>query len=203
MPQSVHRASKIARLTIIEHIEYLLGKGVQFSGFPCSFACLFKYHMQEIRQRTANIVRFLSMAGVVGSLLFMYAYATDDHNIRPASEDVLSGISKTTLFYYGLGVFGVFNVLMNWGIKVYREATGYDKSSRLFKNESHKARILFWLTLALAAINLLITSVVTFVAFIKIEGISAQTAYLPIPIIGLILLFVVLTGLLISVFRNK
>jgi ABC-type polysaccharide/polyol phosphate export permease len=159
--------------------------------------------MEEIRQRAANIVRFLSMAGVVGSLLFMYAYGADEHNIRPVAEDVLSGISKTTLFYYGLGVFAVFNVLMNWGIKVYREATGYDKSSRLFKNETHKARILFWLTLMLSAINLLITSAVTFIAFIKIEGVSAQTDYLPIPIIGLTILFVVLVGLLISVFRNK
>lgn len=159
--------------------------------------------MEEIRQRVANIVRFLSMAGVVGSLLFMYAYGADDHNVRPAAEDVLSGISKTTLFYYGLVIFGVFNVLGNWGIKVFREATGYDKNSRLFKNETHKARILFWLTLTLAAINLLITAAVTFIAFIKIEGVSAQTDYLPIPIIGLTLLLVVLIGLLISVFRNK
>jgi ABC-type polysaccharide/polyol phosphate export permease len=55
----------------------------------------------------------------------------------------------------------------------------------------------------LSAINLLITSAVTFIAFIKIEGVSAQTDYLPIPIIGLTILFVVLVGLLISVFRNK
>jgi hypothetical protein len=159
--------------------------------------------MEEIRQRVANIIRFLSMAGVVGSLLFMYAYGADEHNVRPATEDVLTGISKANLFYYGLVIFGVCNVLMNWGIKVYREASGYDESSRLFKNETHKARILFWLTLSLAAINLLITSAVTFTAFIKIEGVSAQTDYLPIPIIGLILFFLALIGLLASVFRNR
>jgi ABC-type polysaccharide/polyol phosphate export permease len=159
--------------------------------------------MEEIRQRTANIFRFLSMAGVVGSLLFLYAYGADEHNIRPSTGDWLEDISKTALFYYGLAIFGVFNVLVNWGIKVYREAVGYDQNSRLFKNEMHKAGILFWLTLTLAVINILIASVVTYMAFIKIEGVSAQTDYLHIPVIGLSFLLIAIIGLLISVFRNK
>lgn len=133
----------------------------------------------------------------------MYAYGADEHSIRPQSFDILGGISKTTIFYYGLAIFGVFNILVNWGIKVYRDAIGYDNNSRFFKNEKHKARILLWFTLTLAAINMLVASVVVYIAFIRIEGASAQTDFLHLPIIGLALLVIMIVGLLISVFRDK
>jgi hypothetical protein len=159
--------------------------------------------MEEAKQRAANIFRFLSMMVVIGALLFMYAYGTDEHSIRPQEYGLIEGFSKTALFYYGLVIFGVLNILANWGIKVYRDVIGYDMNSRFFKNEMHKARILFWLTLTLTAINLLIASVVAYIAFIRIDGASAQTDYLHLPIIGLALLVIVLIGLLISVFRDK
>ena len=159
--------------------------------------------MMEIKQRVANILRFLSMAAVVASLLFMYAYGTDEHTILPEEDTFLSGISKNTLFYAGLSVFAVFNLVVNWGIKVYRAAEGFDENSLLFRDEFHKERNLFWLTLLLASVNILITSVMTYIAFIKIDGPSAQGGFLYMPIVGGLLLLVSIVGTLTSIFRKK
>lgn len=159
--------------------------------------------MMEIKQRVANILRFFSMVAVIASLLFMYAYGTDDHTILPKKEIFLSGTSKSTLFYIGLAVFAVFNLVMNWGIKVYRETEGFDENSLLFRNEFQKERNLFWLTLLLASVNILITSVMTYIAFIKIDGPSAQGGFLYMPIVGGLILLVSIIGTLISIFRKK
>ena len=107
------------------------------------------------------------------------------------------------IFYAGLVVFAVFNLLMNWGIKVYKEAEGYDVHSILFRSEGHKARVIFWLTLLMAALNFLLGFFISYIGFIKIEGINAQTSYLHLPVIGLAIALITFVGLLIAVLSKK
>ena len=159
--------------------------------------------MTEIKQRVANIIRFVSMISVVAALLFMYAYGADDHVIRPDTDDVLTQIPKSTIFYTGLVVFAIFNLLMNWGIKAYRETRGFDANSLLFRSENQKSRVIFWLTLLLAALNFLLGFFISYIGFIKIEGLDAQKGYLHLPIIGLVITIVAFIGLLIAVISKK
>ena len=91
--------------------------------------------MMEVKQRVANIVRFISMVAVLTALLFMYGYGTDDQVVRSFSEESFSQVSKSTIFYSGLAVFAIVNFLLMWGIKAYREVQGIYPQSRLFKSE--------------------------------------------------------------------
>jgi len=159
--------------------------------------------MLETKFRVANIIRFISMITVLAALLLMYAYGSDEHSVGSTSGGFLPNISKATIFYTGLGVFAIFNILMNWGIRVYRDATGFDPASRFFRSETHKAGILFWLTLVLAALNFLLSFMLAYIGFIKIEGFSAQQDYIAMPFIGVSLFFVVLIGLVAAIFRKE
>jgi len=179
--------------------------GLHFAkyGNPINFARQFQNTMTEVKQRAANIIRFVSMISVVAALLFMYGYGTDEHVIRNDAEGLLSKFPRSTIFYTGLVIFAVFNLLMNWGIKAYREAEGFDVSSILFRTERQKAGILLWLTLLLGALNFFLGFLISYIGFIKIEGLSAQNSYLPLPVIGLVITVVVFAGLIISVFSNR
>jgi ABC-type polysaccharide/polyol phosphate export permease len=143
------------------------------------------------------------MGFVVASLLFMYGYGTDVHSIGPMGSGLLAGASKAGIFYAGLGIFGVFNLLMNWGIKIYREADGFDGRSFLFRNEFQKAKLLVWLTLSLAAINFFISAIVAYIGFIKIDGTPAERQYIYLPVLGALVLIVTISGLAIALFTRQ
>lgn len=149
----------------------------------------------EVNQRIANIFKFLSMTIVIGSLVFMYAYGSDLHSVNIPNQSWLSDISKTTIFYAGLIIFGVVNIIFNWWIKIYRETDGFDARSHLFKSVYHKSVMLVWFTALIAAVNFFISTAIIYVAFIKIDGISAESRYFFIPVAGLtLLLLVTLSG---------
>jgi TRAP-type C4-dicarboxylate transport system permease small subunit len=158
--------------------------------------------MQEVKQRVANIIRFLSMIAAIGSLLFMYAYSTDQHAINHQQTSLFYGISKTTLFYAGLVVFLIFNTSINWGIGAYRSAEGSGQQLHFLSDETRKNKVLFWLTLLMAAINIMIASLALFAAVIMIDGPSHARSYAYMPIVGLLFLLVVLAALIASVVRK-
>jgi fatty acid desaturase len=159
--------------------------------------------MREIRQRVANIIRFVSMIGVVASLVFMYAYGMDGHTVEVKKESWLDTVDRSTLFYYGLGIFAIFNFIMNWGIRVYRDAQGNMDGSIFFKSESHKAGIVFWLTLLLATINFFIALIITYIGFMRIQGEEVGSTYFALPLLGLILLLTAVIGLVYAIFRKN
>ena len=156
----------------------------------------------EVKQRIANIIKFLSMAALIGSLLFMYAYGSDAHSTRVPEQGWLAGLSKTTIFYTGLIVFGMLNVIFNWWIKMFRETSGFDPKSFLFKNEYRKSILLVWFTLLLAAVNFFISTVITYIAFIKIDGVSAEIRYFFLPVAGLSVFVLVAVGGVVLVLRK-
>lgn len=156
----------------------------------------------EIKQRVANMFKFFSMLSIIVSLLFMYAYGSDDHSVLVLEQGWLSDISKATIFYTGLIIFGVINIIFNWWIKMYKETRGYDDKSLLFKNEYHKAGMLVWFTSLMAAINIFISALILYIAFIKIDGISAEGRFIFIPVAGLLFLVLVVVVGAISALRK-
>ena len=145
----------------------------------------------ELKQRVANIFKFLSMTVVIGSLVFMYAYGSDAHSVNIPDQSWFSEVSKTVIFYTGLIIFGIVNIIFNWWIKIYRETDGFDARSLLFKSAYRKSAMLVWFTALMAAVNFFISTVIIYVAFIKIDGISAESRYFFIPVAGLVLLLMV------------
>lgn len=157
----------------------------------------------EIKQRVANILKSLSMLAALGALLFMYAYGTDSNVIRESSDVVLQSIPKSTLFYGGLAVFAILNLLMNLGLKMYREAKGVAENSIFFKSEEKKQRLQLWFTANIASINCLLASVYAYVGFIKIDGESAIEGYLQIPLVGLVFFLISIVGLVLVIYSGK
>ncbi len=159
----------------------------------------------EVKQRVANILRFFSMVLVVIGLLFMYAYGSDAHSASPAMTNWATSFSKSFIFYLGLTIFGVINILFTWWIKSYRDTNTFDGWSFLFKSEAQKSWLLIWFTLQLAVFNFLLASVIAFIGFVRIEGVAAESKFFFIPVIGLALFILVLVGgafLILNSFRK-
>lgn len=132
----------------------------------------------------------------------MYAYATDRTIFLNASQNWITEMPKALLFYVGLGIFAIFNLVMNVGISMFKNAKGTDKQSILFKSKVQKKNLLMWFTYFLAGINFLIASLIIYMALIKINEVADISEYVYIPAIGLLGLIVILIGL-IRAMANK
>ena len=143
-----------------------------------------------------------SMFMVFGSLLYMYAYANDRLNFMNPSPNWITELPKAQLFYVGLGVFAILNLVMNVGISMYKNAKGIDNRSILFKSKEVKKKLLMWFTLFWAGINFLIASIITYMALIKINDVTNISEYVIIPIIGFLSLIAILIGLIGTVVRK-
>ena len=81
---------------------------------------------------------------------------------------------------------------------MYREADGFDARSLLFKSEYRKAELLVWFTVLMAVVNFFISTAITYIGFIKIDGIAAESKYFFIPLAGMaVLLLVIVSGTLL------
>ena len=158
--------------------------------------------MNETNQRVANFIKMFSMFMVFGSLLYMYAYATDRANFLNTSPNWITELPKAQLFYVGLGVFAIFNLVMNVGISMYKNAKGIDNRSLLFKSKEQKRKLLLWFTYVWAGINFLIASVIIYLALIKINEVADISEYVFIPVIGLLSLVAILIGLIGALIRK-
>jgi ABC-type polysaccharide/polyol phosphate export permease len=96
----------------------------------------------------------------------------------------------------------IFNTSINWGIGAYRSAEGSGQQLHFLSDETRKNKVLFWLTLLMAAINIMIASLALFAAVIMIDGPSHARSYAYMPIVGLLFLLVVLAALIASVVRK-
>ena len=76
---------------------------------------------------------------VLGSLLYFYAYVDVRlDQILPISEDWYSQLSKSVIFYTGLGTFAVLNLAMNAVLGMYKSTKSFDEKSLLLKNQIHQ-----------------------------------------------------------------
>lgn len=157
----------------------------------------------EIKQRLAGIARFISMLLFVGGLLFFYSYASDAIGRSITHDYYILQLPKSLIFYSMLTLFAVFNIIMNVAVKLYRDAKGEDRSSRMFFSAHQKEVVTFWATLTIAGFNVLLAAFLLFVGFIRIEELSALTGYIAIPVLGIILFFVPFSGLVVTLLTKR
>jgi hypothetical protein len=159
--------------------------------------------MSELSFRIANFLKTLSMFIVLGSLLYFYAYVDVRlDQIFPTSGDWYSQLSKSAIFYTGLGTFAVLNLVMNAVLGIYKSTKSYDEKSLLFKNEIHKERIWLWFIYLIAGVNVLISSMIIFLALIKINQEESETGYAFLAVVGFVAVAIAFSGLLASIFRK-
>lgn len=135
---------------------------------------------------------------VLGSLVYFYAYVEDRLGFMTNSQDWFVAATKSAIFYSGLGIFAVFNLIMGLSINLYMNAQGYDKNSWLFKSELQKEVIRFWLIYLTASINFLITCFILYIAMIKINGMTSNTDFVFLPIAGMVAMLISVIGLLVA-----
>lgn len=158
--------------------------------------------MNVVNQRVANFIKAFSIFMVFVSLLYMYGYSPENGNGMNTSQNWLTTLSKAHLFYIGLGVFAIFNLVMNVGISMYKNSKGIDTKSVLFRSKEQKEMVLMWLTYFLAGINILITCMMFYVALIKINEGTDTSSYIFIPVVGLIILVSIIIGLIHAIIKK-
>lgn len=158
--------------------------------------------MSELNLRVANFLKILSMFMVLASLLYFYAYVDQRMDFITASDNWYTSMSKSVIFYSGLGIFAVFNLLMNAALNMYKSADGFDEKSLIFKNELQKEHIQFWLIYLIAGINLLISCMILYLAMIRINEVSSNVDYLYLPIFGLAIMMVIIIGLFRAIIKK-
>ena len=159
--------------------------------------------MSELSFRIANFIKMLSMFMVLGSLIYFYAYVDVRlDQIFPYSDDWYGQLSKSLIFYTGLGTFAVLNLVMNAVLGIYKSTKSYDEKSLLFKNEVHKERIWLWFLYLIAGVNVLITSMIMFFALIKINQAESDAGYAFLPTFGFVAVTIAFSGLMASIFKK-
>ena len=158
--------------------------------------------MDEVNIRVANFIKFFSMMMVIGSLLYMYAYSSDRLNFLDESQDWISDMPKSSIFYAGLGLFALFNITMHIGINMYKNVEGIDERSVFFKSKQQKEKLLIWFTSIIAGVNVFITSIVLYLAMLKINEASVDSDFVYIPLVGMIILIAPFVGLIAALIRK-
>ena len=158
--------------------------------------------MNEINLRIANFLKLVSMVMVIVSLLYMYAYTSENIRLLSGSVNWLKGLSKSHVFYIGLALFAVFNLLMHGAVNFYKNAEGYDDKSILFQSAIKKESLVMRFTFLLAGINIFFTSIIIYIALISINEVKESTDYLSIPVIGMLVLLGFLIGLIVTLIKK-
>jgi len=157
----------------------------------------------EIKQRIANIARFVSMMLFIGGLLFFYSYASDAIGRSITEDYYILQLPKSLIFYSMLILFAVFNIIMNLAVRLYRDAKGEDQSSRLFFSAHQKVVVTFWATLTIAGFNALLATFLFYVGFVRIEELAAITGSIAIPVLGIISFLVPFSGLIVTLLTKR
>jgi predicted ferric reductase len=158
--------------------------------------------MSEINLRIANFLKVFSMFMVVVSLAYMYAYVTERVDFLESDPAWYQGITKVYIFYVGLGIFTVFNLVMHLALSMYKNTEGVDKHSVLFKNELQKQKLLVWFTYLLTAGNVFIACTIFYLALVKINMVGNATDYFYLPLAGAVVLGAVLFVLTFQLLRK-
>jgi hypothetical protein len=158
--------------------------------------------MSELSQRGANFFKFFSMFTVFGSLLYMYAYSRENSDLVTSTQDGVVGIPRTYIFYYGLAVFAIINLVLSYWINIYKSVKEIDEKSIRFKSKEQKESLLLWFTYFLTGTNVLITCFILYLALIKINDAASNSGYMYIAIVAVVLWFGILIRLVSSIFKK-
>ena len=154
-----------------------------------------------VHQRAANTLKVISMIAFTGSLVYLYAYSPESTYLNKELSWIFE-YSRAALFYLGLAVFAIFNLLMNFSINMYQRVEGTVRSSLLYKSERQREGLLVWLGYFTAGVNFLLTSLVLFIALSRINEVNDLSTYLSIPLAGVVIFTAMFIGLIVAVFRK-
>ena len=158
--------------------------------------------MSETSFRVANFLKMFSMFMVLGSLIYFYAYVDDRFGFINSSNQWYLELSKSVIFYSGLGLFAMLNLLLNIGINVHKSASGYDPKSFLFKSESQKEKVNVALIYLLIGINVMLAMTIIYLAFIRINGMNEMADYIQFPIFGIVVLAAAIVNSSLTLFKK-
>lgn len=158
--------------------------------------------MNVVNLRVANFFKAFSVFTVFVSLLYMYGYSPENGNVLNTAQGWPATLPKAYLFYFGLGTFAIFNLVISAGISMYKNTKGIDAKSIFFRSREQKELVLMWLSYFLAGINFLITCLVIYLALIKINEVTDPSRYIFIPVVGLTILVGTMIGLIYTIIKK-
>lgn len=139
---------------------------------------------------------------VLGSLIYFYAYVDNRLGFINEADSWFETSPKTYIFYSGLGIFALFNLLMSVGLSMYKNAQGHDEKSWLFKNAMQMERVSIGMIYLLIGINFMISTVTIYLALIRINGMSNEADYIYWPLFGLLILIITVVNLVLAIAKK-
>ncbi len=149
--------------------------------------------MDTVNQRVANFVKFFSMLMVFGCLLYMYAYTSGKEN-SGADHGWFFELSSKQIFFFGLAIFAIFNLVMNMAISTYKNSQIKDGNSIIFGSEEKKEKLLLWFTYVSASVNVLIATIIAFLALVRLNEQANISGLAMLPTAAMILFIVACFG---------
>lgn len=130
---------------------------------------------------------------VFGCLLYMYAY-TSGLNGGENTHGWFFELSSKQVFFFGLAVFAIFNLVMNMGISTFKNTQVKDGNSMVFRNEEKREKLLMWFTYVAASVNVLMATIIAFLALVKLNGQANISGLALLPTAAMILFIVACSG---------
>lgn len=149
--------------------------------------------MDIVNQRVANFIKLFSMFMVFGCLLYMYAYTSGKENLG-STHGWFFELSSKQIFLFGLTVFAIINIVMSLGINTYKNAQIKDGNSVVFKSEEKREKLLMWFTYVAASVNVLIATIVAFLALVKLNEGANISGLALLPTAAMVLFIVACFG---------
>jgi len=160
--------------------------------------------MNELDFRVAKFLKMLSMFMVLGALLYFYAYVDDRLDfVHDSSSSIIDRTSKSIVFYVGLAIFAVFNLIANALLGVYRNAQSYNRNTVLLKSEIHKERVLLWIIYLIVGVNTSIASFIIYLALLRINNPDSDNSYIYILVFGIVVVVATFVGLIAAIFKKS
>ena len=153
--------------------------------------------MGKIYLRAANIFKVISMILFVGCLALIYGYEPDFIRLKYFPGDISDFVfSKKYWFYGNLIAFVIVNLSLSLMIYFIKVRVIVDDHLSFFRTAYHKEIVLVWLTVVIACVNICLALIYSYVGIVNISGIAHAQNYRFMPVVGVIILFFSLFGLL-------
>ena len=158
--------------------------------------------MSETSFRVANFLKLFSMLMVLAGLIYFYGYSEGQTSFLNSGDHWIVTMPKAYIFYSGLLIFALVNVLLNVAISIHKGAAGVNSNSLFHKSEKQKDKVNIGLTYLLTAANVMISMSALYIAFLRINGQKGNFDHVQFPIFGMVVL-VAAVGNLVMALRSK
>ena len=158
--------------------------------------------MGDVNIRVASFLKMVSMLMVIASLIFMYGYAEDRLNFTRTANIWIREVPKSYLFYGALVSFAALNLFLNVGLSIYKNSRGYNKNSYLFRSKEKKEKLVVLINYLIAGANLLITTILIYIALMRINDTRDPLDYIYLPVLGILVLAGIMVAIVAALLRK-